>query len=560
MQARAVKALRALGGIVREYGPGVGRRKEEALAVLEGASLRSAKALLLLHESLCFLRAHPDDGRVLARVERMLAGFEGRADLRRLRRELADSGIAGTDIHFSFFQPQASWLARRYGRALRVDWRSYEAKERLGPWLEAFLLECEVPALYDAGLSVEAWVKRMARAGESDAQLLLRSIEGLTDRAALRRAVFDGLEIPFVIDGRLGGPSRTQAKHAGSAVVFQTTPLERGRPSLAHAIRKPPRAVRELPPAEARVLIELAREAMATRTRDLDSFSYASEEDVRMVDLGEGLELACMGLVPEQRIVVEALYAFLILRNGVPTGYALASALYRSSDIAYNVFETFRNAEAAHVFGRLLAAVRALLRSDTFCITPYQLGHGNAEGLASGAWWFYYKLGFRPRDARTQRLVSEELERMRRDPRHRSSRARLQQLSAEHLFWSAGKERHDVIGEIPLARIALAASELVSRRFGSQRALAPAELAEEAARRLSLHNLERWPLHERGAFERWSPLLLALPELERWPAADKGALAFVVRAKGGRRESDYLELFDRHPRLKRALLQLGSAG
>jgi hypothetical protein len=40
---------------------------------------------------------------------------------------------------------------------------------------------------------------------------------------------------------------------------------------------------------------------------------------------------------------------------------------------------------------------------DSFTINPYQLGDGNDEALASGAWWFYYKFGFaraRPRRSR----------------------------------------------------------------------------------------------------------------------------------------------------------------
>jgi hypothetical protein len=35
-----------------------------------------------------------------------------------------------------------------------------------------------------------------------------------------------------------------------------------------------------------------------------------------------------------------------------------------------------------------------------------------------------------------------------------------------------------------------------------------------------------------------------------WPAADRRALAEVVRAKGGRRESDYVRRFDGHRRLR----------
>ena len=59
-------------------------------------------------------------------------------------------------------------------------------------------------------------------------------------------------------------------------------------------------------------------------------------------------------------------------------------------------------------------------------------------------------------------------------------------------------------------------------------------------------------------WERWSPLLLALPGTERWTADERKAAVRVVRAKGGRHESDYVRLFDRHRKLRRAVLGLGS--
>ena len=49
----------------------------------------------------------------LAAAEQVLAQFEERTDLRRFRRELADSGIAGTDLHFRFYWLTAIWLWRR---------------------------------------------------------------------------------------------------------------------------------------------------------------------------------------------------------------------------------------------------------------------------------------------------------------------------------------------------------------------------------------------------------------------------------------------------------------
>ena len=262
--------------------------------------------------------------------------------------------------------------------------------------------------------------------------------------------------------------------HAGreGAAAFQPAALRSGRPDLRReAIRQP--RVRAVSTRDARRLIHLAHESMVTRERDLDAFASADPADVRIVDWDHGLQFACLGVVPERRFLLEAVYAFLTLRNGVPIGYALASALFGSSELAFNVFETFRGGEAAWIYARLIATVRTMFGSDTFAIYPYQLGHENDEGLHSGAWWFYYKLGFRPREPRIAPLVDRELARLAARPRYRSSPSTLKRLVRYHMFLSLGRERDDVIGVLPMDRVGLAVTDYLAGRFGNDRRAAP---------------------------------------------------------------------------------------
>jgi hypothetical protein len=295
---------------------------------------------------------------------------------------------------------------------------------------------------------------------------------------------------------------------------------------------------------------------MVTHSRDLDAFMHADARDVRVFDCGGGLEFACMGVVPEQRLLLESVYGMLTLKNGVPIGYVLASAAFRSSEVAYNVFGAFRGAEAAHVYARALAVVQALFAGDTFTVYPYQLGHENDEGLKSGAWWFYQKLGFRPREASVLRLMRRELARLRARPAHRSSIATLQDLAAHNVYLSLGAARDDVIGIVPLAKVGAAVSAYVARRFGADRERASRTCADEAAASLGVRAWRRFPAGERLAFERWSPLVRCLAGVERWSTREKQALVGVMRAKGGRRESDFVRRFDAHRRLRRALSAL----
>jgi len=241
---------------------------------------------------------------------------------------------------------------------------------------------------------------------------------------------------------------------------------------------------------------------MVTRSRDLDVFEHGDPNDVWLVDCGQGLQFVCVGAVPERRLLLEAVYAFLTLKNGVPTGYVLASALFGSSEVAYNVFETFRGGESAYIYGRVLAMARHLFGSDTFTIDTYQLGQDNEEGLKSGAWWFYYKRGFRPHDAEVRRVLRAELKRMRRNPRHRSSFATLKKLAAANVFFYLGRPHPDVLGRVSLGNIGLGIARYCAERFGADREAAIRTCNQEAARLLGVGSRREWSAGERLWWER----------------------------------------------------------
>ena len=552
----ASQLLGELEQLRNSYDPAAAVRKVELLDAIEGRSLPTAGEVLALHERLCFLRAYPDNAAVLAAAERVMAGFAGRADLRRHRRVLADTGIAGTDTHFRFYWLTARWLAKHWPGQLTIDWKEFGQGERIEKILHLLMPYSESPALDSFAFSAREWIDRLKGPDETDAAFLIRRFEALPAETPIREHLYEEIDPPMVLAHGPTTPSRSRERWAKAPVVFRTSPLERKRPDLRRAIAAASMTVRPLPPREGRRLVELANACMVPRQRDLLAFLNADERDVRLVDFGDGLQFACLGVVPERRLMLESVYAFLTLNNGVPIGYVLCSAFFQSAEVAYNVFETFRGAEAAKNYARVLAMVRRLFGAESFAIDPYQLGHNNAEGQESGAWWFYYKLGFRPRDAEVRRLAREEVAKLRKNPEHRTTRARLNELASQYMFLQLGRPRRDVLGEISLGAIGLHISRVLAERGGGDREAALEACAEEAARRLHLRSLPALTPGERLAWRRWSPLVLALPGLTRWSPANRRALREVVRAKGGRRESDFVRLFDRHTPLRRALLKL----
>jgi hypothetical protein len=523
------------------------------LRALDRARLRTAGQVQRLHEALCFLRAYPDDARVAGQVERMLVRFARRADLQAHRDALADSGIAGTTIHYGFFWPTARWLAQRWPGKFYLDRNDGEAEDNIAAALpllvtpaEALWLREQDPAGYDA-LDV-------LRGRTTDATFLVSAIEALPGDSFTREAFFDRIDPSCELRPGRDTPSRTRDRYAAAPKIFRSAPLRHHRPDLRAETNRPPQAVRALPPRVGAQLVELARGAMIARQRDLDAFAYGDPRDVRIVDDGNGLAFVLVGMLPERRTFLPAVYGILSLQNGVPIGYAQVDVIAGCAAFSFNTFPTFRGGETAYTFVRLLATIRFVFDATSFNIEPYQLGKDNDEGIETGAWWFYYKMGFRPRAVAPRRIARAERMRIKAHPHYRSSPATLRKLADWHLFFELEPAHRR--GLPPVAALGVRVAAQLARHSALDRAGALDAASRTLMRLTGLRSLRGFTPNERQAWRRWSPFMLALPGLPRWSAADRRTVARVVRAKGGRRENDFAALFAAHPRLARALFAL----
>ena len=201
--------------------------------------LPSAKDVLKLHELLVFARAYPDDECVLATVETVLAALESRRDLRRHRRELANSGIAGTEIRYKFFYPTAVALARRFPRRLRIDWRAWERKPDPVPYLALLVPYVETPALDEWVREPREWIDFLRSEGERDGVFLALRFTAMDASSFVREVIYDNLSPAMILEPGPGTPTRTHAKAPVAQAVFQRATLDASRPEISGRDRFP---------------------------------------------------------------------------------------------------------------------------------------------------------------------------------------------------------------------------------------------------------------------------------------------------------------------------------
>lgn len=546
-------ALQQLAALRLRAGEDVARQRLGLLHALARSALPRAADVHTLHEQLCFLRAYPGDAAVLAQVQAMLHDFAQRADLRRHRAALADSGIAGTAIRYRFFGGQAQWLAARWPAQLHLDRSSPEVDARLGAALPQLLTPAEADALIELRPGGHAALDRL-RGPATDAAFWLQRLAAAPLPSLVRESLSDAVDAGYVLEPGPGTPSR-------SAAFFAPAPharrLERalprpGRPDLRAELARPPRRVRRLSVAEGRELADLAQAAMVTRARSLEAFSYADARDAWLLDDGDGLAFGFIGMQPERRHVLSASVGGLSLRNGVPIGYLQADLAGRSAALSFNTFDTFRGAEAGYTFARWLAALHHRYGTSSFTIEPYQLGHGNDEGLRSGAWWFYFKLGFLPHSAAGRSRADAERQRLARRPGARAADRTTLALAAEHLCFDLDESSPWPIPQP--AALGLAAGAALAADPGLDRHAVLRRQAEALREACGIGSWRGFTRDQRRAWMAMAPVV-ALLGVERWAADERRALGELMRAKGARGEREHVLRCIAHPRFERALAE-----
>lgn len=539
--------LARLRALRNQYGDAAQREQRALLRAIGALRLRKWSEVAQLHEDLLFLCALGGSAAVCRLARALLRSMSRRVGaLPRAERARADdSGIAGSVTRHAYPWPLARWLARSY--ETEIDWRTVDDPSLLDGVVGTLLTPAERESFDSAEYGTREFI---ALARPEQARSDLRWLTSAPSRAA---GDWDGAEAP--IAWRLGD-CRASVTHN---VVPGIAPKERSGLRKASGdvvadIEAPLASIERLPRLRAAKVIDSARAALAARCREVNAMTYPNTDEVWWCDLGEGVALAVIGIAPEHRLTLETNTGYLLVANGVPIGYGGVTPLFRQANTGINIFDPFRGGEAAYLWTQMLRAFHTLYGSERFVINAYQFGAGNAEAIRSGAFWFYYRLGFRPALPATRTLAAREARRIAADRRYRSDARTLRGLASCDLHLDLRSyDAADYFDEALLPRTGALAARLLAREAVLHRPAAARRVARRLASELALDDFERWPREERRGFELLAPLAAGISGLRDWSAADRDALAAMLRAKGAPQERHFALKARRATRFHHAL-------
>jgi hypothetical protein len=244
----------------------------------------------------------------------------------------------------------------------------------------------------------------------------------------------------------------------------------------------------------------------------------------------------------------------MIYKNGVPIGYFEGLSLFERMESGFNLYYTFRDGETAWLYARVLHVMHHLTGVTAFTLDPYQIGFENEEGIASGAFWFYRKLGFRSTSPAIQELTESEEAKIQSRKNYRTSASVLRRLAASPMILALDESRRGDWDRFQLRNIGFALQRLMAKRFSGDanrmRDHAQAELTKlPGVAKLS---------NKTEVLVDFGSTLLLIDELQDWSNDEQKLLGRILIAKANDDEGRYLRLMQQHSRLREALIKLGS--
>ena len=406
MKDKFLPALNSLYGVANKYDEESAQLKAALLAALSAMELPGAKYILQYHDHLLFLCAYPDNGKISRLAEKELKRITAYAKKNRYgKKSLPDNeGLPFANIVTRFSPDFLQWLLQHSD--LNVEFDSfYDAVLPLND-----ILNITLPSLFKAettaGLSNEDLLEQLGIQPAQYMPFLLGQLGELNDRPLLKELFCERMSAYVKLVPKNEKFSRAYSRIKIKELYYHQNLLKQfDVPQLINTTLPAHRVPGE---AEKQALNKVIRNAMALTVREIDPATFLQQDSIRLYDVDRGLVLAVYSMLPEHQLPLETYFGFTFFKNGIPVSYGGVWAFGKLARLGLNIFEPFRLGESGYILCQLIRVFKQAFGITYFEIEPYQFGLDNPGGIKSGAFWFYYKFGFRPVDRELKKLAIDE--------------------------------------------------------------------------------------------------------------------------------------------------------
>jgi hypothetical protein len=447
--AAAVRALRRAAG---RFDEGAAAAKAAALGALGRCAPALSPTLVACHDALLFMLAHPTHARERAAVEHLLARIARtlHAARGRLPPAFTNTGLPFAPVTTRFSHDALRWLLAHPNATVAIDGlrdATHDCNAVLALTLPA--LERHVTSAgHDAdGLFAALRVPRAQRL-----RFLVDQVAAFDAAPFVKDQLFDALGVWVTVRPRTRALAKAYNRLPPAGEPFFHPGVLLKRFDVRALLDSPLPAPRVLDDAARAQVVQVLKDTMLLTARETDPATYLDVRSLAVHDLERGLTVATFGMRPARQMPLESYVGFTLFKNGLPAAYGGSWVFGRGAEFGMNIFEPYRGGESGYMMCQVLRTYRQRFGVERFEVDAYQFGRDNEDGIASGAFWFYHRHGFRPVDPALARLAAAEHAKIARGTGYRSSARTLVMLAGSNVALHLGSGRppkvHDLTAQV----------------------------------------------------------------------------------------------------------------
>jgi hypothetical protein len=403
--------------------------KWTCIETLSAIPLPNNKDLFKYHVLLLFTLTHPENKKVyqsaLRELDRMAQHLQQNGNA--LLAMYNDSGLPFTKMTTRFTQDAFYNLIKQPSLSITLDSLENDAFT-----LNTFL-NLTLPPLFKeettANLSNEDLFELFGVKPENQVSFLLQEIDRLDSSALSKDYIWQSLQSFFIVKGKTKYYSKSYNK-LHCKTLFYTNNLIKHFDHRKVLQQKLPK-VSDLSKARRQEIVDVIRNSMPLSMREIDTITYMNPETLQLFSLERGIEVAIYGMVADRQLPMQSFVGYTLFKNGYPISYGGSWIFGECAMFGLNIFEEYRGGESSYIMTQILRVYIQTFGLKYYEIEPYQFG--NEEAIQTGAFWFYYKYGFRPLRDDLKELARKESKKIAANKTYRTSSILLKKLAQSNL-------------------------------------------------------------------------------------------------------------------------------
>lgn len=444
MAKKQPSSLKELQQLVYQFDKSVLAQRKNLLKQIRVTDLPIVQ-LAGYHDLLLFMLAHPgssDEKKLVEKNLSQLTLFLKSASKKTID-TLLNTGLPHTAISTCFSHDLLEWLIQKKHIAVNINY-TCEA-DTLLTTIKTSINGAERD-LCSFATNEDELFSLLNVTHTHRSEFLIEQLSAFNAMPLVKDMLFDRLNTETTVTSKHNTFSRTYNRFQTSSTYYHDTLLKR----FDHTAL----LQKDLPPAlaltkdERNALHTSIKLSLTLMARETDPATYLDDNALYFYQLERGIAIALYGMKADRQLPFESYVGYTLFKNGLPAAYGGAWVFGKRALFGMNIFESFRGGESGYMMCQLLRTYHKAFGVSSFEVEPYQFGKDNPDGIKSGAFWFYFRFGFRPIDSKLHQLALTEHKKIQAKKGYFSSVTTLKKFTDSYLRLDIENTDQITIGDV----------------------------------------------------------------------------------------------------------------